>query len=205
MLMLPLIVASIITGVITYCIVFGVILNQLGHRGGVVEQFFTVINLVTFKMITLVMCAATLPVTMQCVEQRMKMDTRISRFILPVGATVNIDGAAVFCHCLMFIAQYNGISLTFGEISVGSAGVPGAAVAMMLLVLKAIGLPERGISFLVTVDWLMDRFRTMVNVASDCLVVGVVSHYTKLPPRETSETQSDPLREEQEMLENDLV
>ncbi|XP_046546858.1 excitatory amino acid transporter 3-like [Haliotis rubra] len=195
MLMLPLIVASIITGVITYCIVFGVILNQLGHRGGVVEQFFTVINLVTFKMITLVMwysplgilflitaqimsttdlretgqtlaiyiatemaglaihslvvlpglyfiltrknpyaiyrkatqvvitalatssSAATLPVTMQCVEQRMKMDTRISRFILPVGATVNMDGTAVYAAIApMFIAQYNGISLTFGDV-----------------------------------------------------------------------------------------
>ncbi|XP_046546862.1 excitatory amino acid transporter-like [Haliotis rubra] len=160
--------------------------------------------------------AATLPVTMQCVEQRMKMDTRISRFILPVGATVNMDGGAVFAAIApMFIAQYNGISLTFGDViiisltavlsSVGSAGVPGSGFAMLLFVLKAIGLPERGISFLVTVDWLMDRFRTMVNVASDCLVVGVVSHYTKLSPSDTSETQGEPLREEQEMLENDLV
>ncbi|XP_046551669.1 excitatory amino acid transporter-like [Haliotis rubra] len=61
--------------------------------------------------------AATLPVTMQCVEQRMKMDTRISRFILPVGATVNMDGAAVFAAIApVFIAQYNGISLTFGDV-----------------------------------------------------------------------------------------
>ncbi|XP_067675313.1 excitatory amino acid transporter-like [Haliotis asinina] len=283
-----------VIGVITYSIVFGVILNQLRRRGDVVAQFFTSINIITFKMITLVMwysplgilflitgqilstsdltdtgqtlvvyiatemaglavhslvvlpvlytiltrknpyviylkamqalitalatssSAATLPVTMQCVEQRMKTDTRISRFILPVGATVNMDGTAVYAAIApMFIAQYNGISLTFGDViiisltavlsSVGSAGVPGAGFAMLLLVLKAIGLPERGISFLVAVDWLMDRFRTMVNVASDCLVVGVVSHYTKLPPRDTSETQSEPPREEQEMLEIDLV
>ncbi|XP_046551623.1 excitatory amino acid transporter-like [Haliotis rubra] len=156
MLMLPLIVASIITGVITYCIVFGVTLNQLD----VVEE-----------------CAATLPVTMQCVEQRMKMDTRISRFILPVGATVNMDGTAVYAAIApMFIAQYNGISLTFGDViiisltavlsSVGSAGVPGSGFAMLLLVQKAIGLPERGISFLVTVDWLIDTSETQGELSA---------------------------------------
>ncbi|XP_046546856.1 excitatory amino acid transporter-like [Haliotis rubra] len=127
-----------------------------------------------------------------------------------------MDGAAVFAAIApVFIAQYNGISLTFGDViiisftailsSIGSAAVPGAGFAVLLLVLKSIGLPDQGISFLVAVDWLMDRFRTMVNVASDCLVVGVVSHYTKLPPRDTSETQSEPLRQEQEMLESDLV
>ncbi|XP_048240608.1 excitatory amino acid transporter-like [Haliotis rufescens] len=283
-----------IIGILTYCIVFGVTLSQLGRRGAVVTQFFTVVNIVTFKMIRLVMwlsplgilflvmgqimsttdmtetgqtlaiylatelaglaihslvvlpglyfiltrknpyaiylkaiqalltafatasSAATLPVTMQCVEKRMKIDTRISRFILPVGATVNMDGTAVYSAIApVFIAQYNGINLSFGDViiisltavlsSIGSAAVPGAGVAMLLLVLKSIALPDRGISFLVTVDWLMDRLRTAVNVASDCLVVGVVSHYTELPPCNPSETQSEQQQEEQEMLENDLV
>ncbi|XP_046347037.2 excitatory amino acid transporter-like [Haliotis rufescens] len=294
MLMLPLIIASIITGVITYCTVFAVTLGQLGRRGAVVTQFFTAVNIVTCKMIRLVMwysplgilflvmgqimstsdmtetgqtlaiyiatelaglaihslvvlpglyfiltrknpyaiylkaiqalltafatssSAATLPVTMQCVEKRMKMDTRISRFILPVGATVNMDGSAVYVAIApVFIAQYNGISMSIGDViivsltavlnSIGSAGVPGIGYAVLLLVLNSIGLPDRGISFLVTVDWLIDRFRTAVNVASDCLVVGVFSHYTELPPRDPSETQSEPQQEDQEMLENGLV
>ncbi|XP_046546859.1 excitatory amino acid transporter-like [Haliotis rubra] len=171
LLMLPLIVASIITGLLMYCIVFGVTLGQLGRHGALVTEFFAVINAVTLRMIRLVMCAATLPVTMQCVEERMKVDTRISRFVLPVGATVNMDGGAVYAAIApMFIAQYNGISLSFGNVII-----------------------------------VRDRFRTTVNVASDCLVVGVVSHYTKLPPRDTSETQTEPLQEDQVMLENDLV
>ncbi|XP_067675312.1 excitatory amino acid transporter-like isoform X2 [Haliotis asinina] len=153
--------------------------------------------------------AATLPVTMQCVEERMKVDTRISSFILPVGATVNMDGGAVFAAIApVFIAQYNGISLPFGDviiIGVGSAAVPGAGFAVLLVVLQSVGLPDRGIAYLVSVDWLMDRFRTTVNVAGDCLIVGVVSHYTKLPPRDSLETQIELPREEQGMLESVLV
>ncbi|XP_046585419.1 excitatory amino acid transporter-like [Haliotis rubra] len=160
--------------------------------------------------------AATLPVTMRCVEERLHMDKRISRVILPVGATVNMDGGAVYAVVgVVFTAQYNGITLSFGDFfitcltaflsSIGTASIPGSDLAMLLLVLRSIGLPVGGTSLLVSVNWLLDRFGTAVNVASDCLVMGVVSRFTKLPPRDPSETQFEPVQEEDRMVADHLV
>ncbi|XP_046550466.1 excitatory amino acid transporter-like [Haliotis rubra] len=160
--------------------------------------------------------AAALPVTMQCVEERLQMDKRISRVILPVGATVNMDGGAVYgVVAAVFIAQYNGITLSFGDFfiicltafltSIGTASIPGSDLAMLMLVIRAIGLPVRGASLLLTINWLMDRCGTTVNVASDCLMVGVVSRFTNLPPRDPSETQFDPVQEEERMIADNRV
>ncbi|XP_067652971.1 excitatory amino acid transporter-like [Haliotis asinina] len=153
---------------------------------------------------------------MECVEERLHMDKRISRVILPVGTTVNMDGGAVYgVVAAVFIAQYNGIPLSFGDffiiclaaflVSIGTASIPASDLAMLMLVLRAIGLPVRGASLLLTIGWLMDRFGTTVNVASDCLMVGVVSRFTNLPPRDTPETQFEPMQEEQRMIADDLV
>jgi len=131
--------------------------------------------------------AATLPVTFRCLEENIGIDPRVTRFVLPVGAVVNMDGSALYeAVAAIFIAQRNGISLGIGSIitvslmstlaSIGAASIPSAALVTMLLVLAALGLPTKDISLIFAVDWMLDRLRTSVNVAGDAFGAAVVDH-----------------------------
>uniref|UniRef100_A0A8C8DN00 Amino acid transporter n=2 Tax=Oryzias sinensis TaxID=183150 RepID=A0A8C8DN00_9TELE len=134
--------------------------------------------------------AGTLPVTFRCLEENLGIDKRVTRFVLPVGATINMDGTALYeAVAAIFIAQMNGIHLDPGQIvtvsltatlaSVGAASIPSAGLVTMLLILTAVGLPTQDISLLVAVDWLLDRFRTSVNVVGDSYGAGIVYHLSK--------------------------
>uniref|UniRef100_A0A8C9VRR8 Amino acid transporter n=1 Tax=Scleropages formosus TaxID=113540 RepID=A0A8C9VRR8_SCLFO len=134
--------------------------------------------------------AGTLPVTFRCLEENLGIDKRVTRFVLPVGATINMDGTALYeAVAAIFIAQMNGIYLDAGQIvtvsltatlaSVGAASIPSAGLVTMLLILTAVGLPTQDISLLVAVDWLLDRFRTSVNVVGDSFGAGIVYHLSK--------------------------
>ncbi|XP_067091520.1 excitatory amino acid transporter 2b isoform X3 [Osmerus mordax] len=134
--------------------------------------------------------AGTLPVTFRCLEENLGIDKRVTRFVLPVGATINMDGTALYeAVAAIFIAQMNGIHLDAGQIvtvsmtatlaSVGAASIPSAGLVTMLLILTAVGLPTQDISLLVAVDWLLDRFRTSVNVVGDSYGAGIVYHMSK--------------------------
>ncbi|CAG7820793.1 unnamed protein product [Allacma fusca] len=128
---------------------------------------------------------ATLPVTMKCLEESNYIDPRVSRFLLPIGATINMDGTALYeAAAALFIAQLVGASLSIGEIiavaitataaSIGAAGIPQAGLVTMVMVLNTVGLPGEYISYIVPVDWLLDRFRTTVNVLGDSFGCGIV-------------------------------
>uniref|UniRef100_A0A3B5MVI5 Amino acid transporter n=1 Tax=Xiphophorus couchianus TaxID=32473 RepID=A0A3B5MVI5_9TELE len=134
--------------------------------------------------------AGTLPVTFRCLEENLAIDKRVTRFVLPVGATINMDGTALYeAVAAIFIAQMNGVNLDPGQIvtvsltatlaSVGAASIPSAGLVTMLLILTAVGLPTQDISLLVAVDWLLDRFRTSVNVVGDSYGAGIVYHLSK--------------------------
>ncbi|UYV68772.1 SLC1A2 [Cordylochernes scorpioides] len=134
--------------------------------------------------------AATLPVTFRCLEENNHIDKRVTRFVLPVGATVNMDGTALYeAVAAIFIAQMNGITLDAGEViavsltataaSIGAASVPSAGLVTMLLVLTAVGLPTKDISMIVAVDWLLDRIRTSINVLGDGFGAGIVDHLSR--------------------------
>uniref|UniRef100_A0A3Q4GLL5 Amino acid transporter n=1 Tax=Neolamprologus brichardi TaxID=32507 RepID=A0A3Q4GLL5_NEOBR len=127
--------------------------------------------------------AGTLPVTFRCLEENLGIDKRVTRFVLPVGATINMDGTALYeAVAAIFIAQMNGVNLDPGQIitvSVGAASIPSAGLVTMLLILTAVGLPTQDISLLVAVDWLLDRFRTSVNVVGDSYGAGIVYHMSK--------------------------
>ncbi|XP_005304588.1 excitatory amino acid transporter 2 isoform X1 [Chrysemys picta bellii] len=134
--------------------------------------------------------AGTLPVTFRCLEENLGIDKRVTRFVLPVGATINMDGTALYeAVAAIFIAQMNGIVLDGGQIvtvsltatlaSVGAASIPSAGLVTMLLILTAVGLPTQDISLLVAVDWLLDRMRTSVNVVGDSFGAGIVYHLSK--------------------------
>lgn len=122
--------------------------------------------------------SATLPVTMRCVEQAFKVPGHISRFCLPIGATVNMDGTALYeAVAALFIAQAYGISLdatqqivvllTATLAAIGAAGIPSAGLFTMVIVLQAVHLPIEGIGLILAVDRVLDMFRTMVNVEGD--------------------------------------
>uniref|UniRef100_H3CHL5 Amino acid transporter n=1 Tax=Tetraodon nigroviridis TaxID=99883 RepID=H3CHL5_TETNG len=143
--------------------------------------------------------SATLPVTFRCAEENNRIDKRITRFVLPVGATINMDGTALYeAVAAIFIAQMNDYALDAGQIltisitatvaSIGAAGVPNAGLVTMVIVLTAVGLPAGDISLIMAVDWLLDRFRTMVNVLGDAYGAGIVQ---KLSRRELRRTGLD--------------
>lgn len=110
--------------------------------------------------------AATLPVTFRCLEENLDIDKRVTRFVLPVGATVNMDGTALYeAVAAIFIAQMNGINFNFGEVvivsltataaSIGAASVPSAGLVTLLLVLTSVGLPLEDVSMILAVDWFL--------------------------------------------------
>lgn len=122
--------------------------------------------------------AATLPLTISAVEEKSGVSNKISSFTLPLGATVNMDGTALYeCIAAIFIAQAYGIDLTFLQqliivltallASIGAAAIPMAGLVMMTVILTAIGLPLEGVGLIIAVDRIIDMFRTATNVWSD--------------------------------------
>ncbi|HHC72721.1 MAG TPA: dicarboxylate/amino acid:cation symporter [Thiotrichales bacterium] len=122
--------------------------------------------------------SATLPLTMECVEKNAGVSNRTTSFVLPLGATVNMDGTALYeCVAAMFIAQAYGLELTFVQqftvvlvallTSIGVAGVPAASLVAISIILGTIGLPLEGIGLILAVDRVLDMMRTAVNVFSD--------------------------------------
>ena len=136
---------------------------------------------------------ATLPLTLQGVQQKNKVSKKISNFVLPLGATINMDGTALYeAVAAIFIAQIYGIEISTGQqviifitatlAAIGAAGIPEAGLVTMVIVLKAVNLPIEGIGLLLTIDWLLDRFRTTVNVWGDSVGAAIVENQTKEKP-----------------------
>jgi Na+/H+-dicarboxylate symporter len=130
---------------------------------------------------------ATIPVTLQTVEQRLGVDNKVASFTVPLGATINMDGTAIMQGvATIFIAQYFGIDLNIGQMlmvvlmvimaSVGAAGVPGVGLVLLAGVLASVGLPAEGIALILGVDRVLDMTRTAVNVSGDCAVSVIVAH-----------------------------
>jgi Na+/H+-dicarboxylate symporter len=120
----------------------------------------------------------TLPLTMKAVTEHSGVSDKISSFVLPIGATVNMDGTALYeCVAVIFIAQIYGFNLGFDQqlvivitallASIGAASIPMSGLVMMSIILGAVGLPLEGVAVILAVDRVLDMFRTMVNVLSD--------------------------------------
>lgn len=143
--------------------------------------------------------SATLPVTIQCLEQNNNVDSRVARFVLPIGATINMDGTALYeAVAAIFIAQLRGISLSLTNIiavsitataaSIGAAGIPQAGLVTLVMVLDTVGLPAEDVSLVIAVDWMLDRVRTVVNVLGDAFGAAVVEHFSKAELKAFPET-----------------
>ncbi len=134
--------------------------------------------------------SATLPVTIECAEENNQISRRASLFVLPIGATINMDGTALYeSVAAIFIAQMVGIELGFSQqmlifitatlAAIGAAGIPEAGLVTMVMVLQSVGLPLEGIGMLLSIDWFLDRCRTTVNVWGDSIGSAVVDELEK--------------------------
>jgi Na+/H+-dicarboxylate symporter len=130
--------------------------------------------------------SASLPISMECAEENAGLPNRIVSFVLPLGATINMDGTALYeSVAAIFIAQAYGIELTLGSqvvifltatlAAIGAAGIPGAGLVTMAVVLKAVGLPLEGIGLVLAVDRILDMCRTTVNVWGDCVGAAIIA------------------------------
>jgi Na+/H+-dicarboxylate symporter len=134
--------------------------------------------------------AATLPVTKKCVDQNLNTDQRISSFVLPIGATVNMDGTSLYqAVAAVFIAQVFGMDLGIMELltiiltatlaSIGAAAVPGAGMIILLIVLNSVNIPAEGLALIFAVDRPLDMLRTTVNITGDSVCAVTMNRYFK--------------------------
>ncbi|XP_029434578.1 excitatory amino acid transporter 1 isoform X2 [Rhinatrema bivittatum] len=154
--------------------------------------------------------SATLPITFKCLEENNGVDKRVTRFVLPVGATINMDGTALYeALAAIFIAQVNNFDLNFGQIitisitataaSIGAAGIPQAGLVTMVIVLTSVGLPTDDITLIIAVDWFLDRLRTTTNVLGDSLGAGIVEHLSRHELKNKDPEMGNSVIEENEM------
>ncbi|KAJ7390281.1 Excitatory amino acid transporter 2 [Desmophyllum pertusum] len=146
--------------------------------------------------------AATLPTTIRCVEENNGVDPRISRFMLPLGATVNMDGSALNRPVvIIFVAQLNDIDLSPGKIvticvmsvliAVGASAIPGSAMTTTI-VLQSVSLPLHDLGLILAVDWLLDRFITVTNILGDAMGTGIVEHLSRDELKTEQEANNNP-------------
>ncbi|WP_087974803.1 dicarboxylate/amino acid:cation symporter [Oceanobacillus rekensis] len=130
--------------------------------------------------------SGTLPITIKSTEENLGVSRKVSSFVLPLGATINMDGTALYQGiCVIFIAQFFGIDLSFAQqlmivltatlASIGTAGVPGAGLIMLTMVVTSVGLPVEGIALIAGIDRILDMIRTSVNVTGDGSAAVVVN------------------------------
>lgn len=186
LIMLAWFVFTVLLGVLFYQLVILQLIYWVMLRKNPYKFYFQLLN----PMLTAFACASTaasLPVAFEVMETKLKVDSRITKFILPIGANINTDGTALFISIAsIFIAQINSVHLDFGDIvtvfflaiaaSFSVSSVPSAALIMILMVLSAIKVPADDVTLLFVIDWLLDRFRTTNNMLSDCYVAAVVGH-----------------------------
>lgn len=134
--------------------------------------------------------AATLPVTIECVQENLKVPPKVSDFVLPIGATVNMDGTSLYqAVAVIFLAQYHGVDLSLTQqlgivgtttlASIGAAAVPSAGLIMLMIVLTSVGLNPMWIVLIYPMDRLLDMCRTVINVTSDATVSAIIAKTEK--------------------------
>lgn len=130
--------------------------------------------------------SGTLPATINCVEENLGVSNDVASFVLPLGATINMDGTALYSGvCALFVAQVYGLDLSLGQqltvvltgtlASVGAAGVPGAGLIMLTMVISSVGLPLDGVALIAGIDRILDMARTTLNVTGDASASVVVA------------------------------
>ncbi len=177
---------AVISGLLTHGIVLCAILFLVARRS--VPSYLSHLATPLMTAFSTASSSATLPLTLDGVKNA-GVDERARRFVLPLGATINMDGTALYeAVAVLFIAQAYGIELGFTQqilvlltatmAAIGAAGIPEAGLVTMVMVLEAVGLPLDGIGLILAIDWLLDRCRTTINVFGDAVGAAVVDQLT---------------------------
>ena len=182
-------IGSIIHAVCVYSSISGII----GHMSPI--KFFRGMTEAILIAFTTCSSAGTLPVNMKNIQEKLGVKRDIASFILPLGATINMDGTALYMGiCSLFIANVYGVALTPDQMilivltgtlaSIGTAGVPGAGLIMLAMVLQAVQLPMEGLALVAGIDRVLDMFRTTLNITGDAAVAVAIDATEKTVPTE---------------------
>jgi len=182
---LALFVTAVIGGLlIQQMVVYGLALRLIARRSPV--EFFKQCREVYLYAFSTASSNATLPLALETAEHKLKLSPSISRFVLTVGSTANQNGTALFEGVtVMFLAQAYGLDLTVGQqvrvmimsivAGIGTAGIPGGSLPMILIVAQSVGVPAEGMALILGVDRLLDMCRTVVNVSGDLVIAELVN------------------------------
>jgi len=176
---------AVISGLLSHAIILCALLAILARRR--IAEFLHHVGAALMTAFSTASSSATLPVTMEGVAAA-GVDQQARRFVLPLGATINMDGTALYeAVAVLFIAQAYHMDLGLGQqlivlvtaamAAIGAAGIPEAGLVTMVIVLEAVDLPLEGIGLLLAVDWFLDRCRTAVNVYGDTVGAAVVGRF----------------------------
>jgi Na+/H+-dicarboxylate symporter len=182
--LIKVIMAVYIGGLIHSVLVYSSAVKIFGKISPI--KFFKGVMPATLTAFSTTSSSGTLPVSIKCVKENLGVSDKIASFVLPLGATINMDGTAIYQGvCALFIAQVYGIDLTAAQYStiiltatlasIGTAGVPGAGLIMLSLVLQSVGLPLEGIALIAGIDRILDMARTTINVVGDTSAAIVVA------------------------------
>lgn len=166
---------------VIYPFIMVVIVKRKSYR-----EFFNAIGSAQMLAFSTSSSAATLPVTMECVQDNLGVSEKITSFVLPIGATVNMDGTSLYqAVAVIFLAQFHMVDLDFVQqmtiiltatlASIGSAAVPSAGLVMLIIVLESVGLNPAWIAIVFPVDRILDMCRTVVNVTGDATVATIIA------------------------------
>ncbi len=176
---------TVILGLLIHAVIILPIMLKM-FSGRKPMQYFLNMGQALTTAFTTASSSATLPITMECIEEKNNVDKRAASFVLPLGATINMDGTALYeAVAALFIAQIYGIDLSASDqiiifltatlASIGAAGIPHAGTVTMVFVLDAVGLPLEGIGLIWAIDWFLDRCRTTVNVWGDSVGAAIIA------------------------------
>jgi Na+/H+-dicarboxylate symporter len=169
-------------------LVYPFIMRVFGKR--TMKQFFKAAAPVQMLAFTTSSSAATLPLTLERTQKHLGVSEEVSSFVLPVGVTINMDGTSCYqAVAAVFLAQVLGLDLTFGQMllilatatisSIGTPGIPGGSIVMLMIVLDSVGIPIEGLALILGIDRPLDMLRTVVNVTGDMTVSCVVDNTKK--------------------------
>jgi Na+/H+-dicarboxylate symporter len=189
--LLPLI--SVIACLAIGCAIHAVaVYSTIARVGGHISpmKFFSAMSEAMLLAFTTCSSAATLPVNMKNLQEKLGTSREVTSFVLPLGATINMDGTALYMGvCSLFIANVFGVDLTGGQMmmivftgtlaSIGTAGVPGAGLIMLAMVLQSVGLPIEGLALVAGIDRVLDMFRTCLNITGDGAVAIAIDYAEK--------------------------